>query len=347
MNPQDEESTESTPSDVEVNTETAPNRGWLLIGRYAYREFLADGCLDLAAGLSFRSLLSLFPALIAIVAILSLFGQSPDALSSALDHASGLVTETTWAAVYPTVAAILTAPAPGTGLIIGLVVAMWSSSGYVRAFGRAMNRIYDTTEGRSFIKYYAQMFLWTALLLVLGTISVSILVLSGSIAEAFGDAFGLAPLTLAIWNVAKWFILAGIVVFVVALLYYVTPNVKQPKFRWLSVGALLAIAVSVLATIGFVIYVANFANYNATYGALAGVIILLMWLYIINAILLFGAQLDSELERRRQLKAGIHAEYELQLPPRDTRASDKRAVRQAKDVEQARQIRESATGGES
>ncbi len=326
-----------------LSPDNSPRKTWWHIVRSTNREFFADGCLDLAAGLSFRTLLSLFPALIAIVSILSLFGQSADIVATTLSHVEGLVPESTWAMLGPALQAIITTPSPSIGLVVGLVLALWSSSSYVRAFGRAMNRIYDTTEGRSFIKYYAQMYLWSALLLVLGTISVSILVLSGPIAEAFGDAFGLAPLTLAIWNVVKWFILAGIVVFVVALLYYVTPNVKQPKFRWLSIGALLAIAVSVLATIGFVIYVANFANYNATYGALAGVIILLMWLYIINAILLFGAQLDSELERRRQLQAGIHAEYEIQLPPRDTKASDKRAARHAKDVKQARQIRESAT----
>lgn len=325
-----------------LSPDNSPRTTWWHIVRSTYREFFADGCLDLAAGLSFRTLLSLFPALIAIVSILSLFGQSADIVATTLSHVEGLVPESTWAMLGPALQAIITTPSPSIGLVVGLVLALWSSSSYVRAFGRAMNRIYDTTEGRGFVKYYAQMYLWTALLLVLGTLVISIFVLSGPIAEAVGRAIGVAPVIVAVWGGAKWFVLAATVVFVVALLYYVTPNVKQPKFRWFSVGAILAIVVSVFATVGFVIYVANFANYNATYGALAGVIILLLWMYIINAILLVGAQLDSELERNRELRAGLPAELVIQLPARDTRASDKRAQMLADEVARAKRIRELA-----
>lgn len=317
-------------------------RSWKYILRSTIREFSSDGCTDLAAGLTYRTVFSLFPGLIALVSILSLFGQSGDTVTRALEEVEGLVPADTWSTLEPALESILTAPAPGLGLIIGLLVALWSASGYVKAFGRAMNIIYYKPEGRGFVKLNLQMYLWTALFLLLGAIGLMIFVLSGPVAAAVGSAIGLGPVAVGIWNVVKWIVLAAIVVLVVALLYYATPNVKQPKFRWISVGAIVAIVVSCLATLGFAFYVSNFSNYNATYGALAGVIILLLWIYIINAILLFGAEIDSELERGRELQAGIAAERHIQLPPRDTKASDKRAQKYEEGVEAARVLRESA-----
>ncbi|GAA4283889.1 YihY/virulence factor BrkB family protein [Brevibacterium daeguense] len=316
---------------------------WKYVLRTTIREFSADGCTDIAAGLTYRTVFSMFPALIALVSILSLFGQSGQTVTSVLDQVQGLVPEDTWNTLRPALESVLTAPAPGLGLVIGLVVALWTASGYVKAFGRAMNTIYDVPEGRGGIKLNLQMYLLTALILLLGAIALMIFVLSGPIAEAVGNAIGLGPQAVAVWNIAKWFVLAIIVVVVIALLYYATPNVKQPKFRWISLGALIAIIVSVLATLGFFFYVSNFGNYNATYGALAGVIILLLWIYIINAILLFGAEVDAELERGRELQAGLPAEETLQLPARDTKASDKKAKKYQEDMSRARSLR--LTGG--
>ena len=319
---------------------TAPS--WKYVLRTTMREFSADGCTDLAAGLTYRTVLSIFPALIALVSILSLFGQDEQSVTSVLDQAEGIVPPDAWETVRPALESILTAPAAGLGLVIGLLTALWSASSYVKAFGRAMNTIHDVPEGRGAIKLNVQMYLLTALFLLLGAIGLMIFVLSGPVAEAVGNAIGLGSVAVTIWNIAKWFVLAAIVVLVVALLYYATPNVQQPKFRWMSMGALLAIIVAVLASVGFFLYVSNFGNYNATYGALAGVIILLLWIYIINAILLFGAEVDSEIERGRELQAGIAAEEELQLPARDTKASDKKAKKYAEDVERGRNLRESA-----
>lgn len=317
---------------------------WKYVLRTTIREFSADGCTDVAAGLTYRTVFSVFPGLIALVSILSLFGQSGQTVTAVLDQVQGVVPEDTWNSVRPPLESVLTAPAPGLGLIIGLLVALWSASGYVKAFGRAMNTIYDVPEGRGGIKLTLQMYLLTALILVLGAVALMIFVLSGPVAEGVGDLIGLGSAAVGVWNVAKWFVLAFIVVFVVALLYYATPNVQQPKFRWVSFGALIAILVSVLATLGFFFYVSNFGNYNATYGALAGVIILLLWIYIINAILLFGAEVDAELERGRELQAGIPAEVDLQLPPRDTAASDKKAKKFDEDVRRARSLRVTAGG---
>lgn len=324
-----------TPAEV-----TAPS--WKYVLRTTMREFSADGCTDIAAGLTYRTVLSIFPALIALVSILSLFGQDEESVTSVLDQAEGIVPADAWETVRPALESILTAPAAGLGLVIGLLTALWSASSYVKAFGRAMNTIHDVPEGRGAIKLNVQMYLLTALFLLLGAVGLMIFVLSGPVAEAVGNAVGLGSVAVTIWNIAKWFVLAAIVVLVVALLYYATPNVQQPKFRWMSLGALLAIIVAVLASVGFFLYVSNFGNYNATYGALAGVIILLLWIYIINAILLFGAEVDSEIERGRELQAGIAAEEELQLPARDTKASDKKAKKYAEDVERGRNLRKSA-----
>ena len=156
-------------------------------------------------------------------------------------------------------------------------------------------------------------------------------VLSGPLASAIGGVLGMSDVTLAVWNVARWFLLAGIVVLCVAVLYHATPNLKQPRFRWLSIGALIAIVVSILATFGFTFYVSQFGAFNATYGALTGVIIFLVWVFIVNGILLFGAELDCEIERVRQLQAGLPAEVTLQLPVRSTKLTQRQA-RQEEDI---------------
>lgn len=344
------ENTQSDPADApHPEDERKPDSpgeitkpAWKYILRTTVREFSADGCTDLAASLTYRTVLAIFPALIAVVSVLSLFGQGGGTVTAVLDEAEGIVPSDTWGTVRPALESVLTAPAPGLGLVIGLLAALWSASSYVKAFGRAMNVIHEVPEGRGGIKLNVEMYLLTALILVLGAVALMIVVLSGPVAEAVGDAIGLGSAAMTVWSIGQWFILAFVVVFVVALLYYATPNVQQPKFRWVSVGALIAIVVTVLASAGFFFYVSNFGNYNATYGALAGVIILLLWIYIVNAILLFGAEVDAEVERGRELQAGLPAEEELQLPARDTKASDKKAEKHREDVERARNLRRSA-----
>jgi membrane protein len=180
----------------------------------------------------------------------------------------------------------------------------------------------------------------TLVSLILIVIAALILVISGPVADAVGSALGIGETATTIWSIAKWPVLALVVVLILAILYYATPNAKQPKFRWMSMGALLAIVVLVIATVAFGFYVANFSNYDKTYGSLAGVVIFLLWLWIVNNAILFGAEFDAELERGRQLQAGIAAEEDIQLPPRDTRKSDKAAAKEEKDVAEGRRIRE-------
>lgn len=144
-----------------------------------------------------------------------------------------------------------------------------------------------------------------------------------------------------VWGIAKWPVMLAAVVAMVAILYYAVPNVQQPKFRWISVGAALAILVWVLASAAFGLYVSQFSSYDRTYGSLAGVIVFLLWLWLTNLALLFGAELDSELERGRELQAGLPAEERLLLPPRDTRGIEKAAAKQREDVARGRALRES------
>ncbi len=142
------------------------------------------------------------------------------------------------------------------------------------------------------------------------------------------------------WNIAKWPLLVAFAVVLLAVLYHATPNVKQPKFRWISPGGLVAVIVLALASLGFFFYVSNFGNYNATYGSIGGVIVLLLWLWLVNMALLFGAEFDAELERGRQLQGGIEAEESIQLPPRDTRQIEKNEEKEQKFVDQGRELRQ-------
>jgi membrane protein len=203
-----------------------------------------------------------------------------------------------------------------------------------------MNRIYEIPEGRPFWKLRPIMLVITVVALALMAAVLLMLVVSGPVAQAIGDVIGLGDAAVTAWSIAKWPVLAVAVVLIVAMLYYATPNVKQPKFRWISVGALVAIVTWVLASIAFAFYVANFSSYNKTYGSLAGVIVALLYLWLTNLALLFGAEVDSELERGRQLEAGMAAEKDLQLPPRDTRNIRKAEEKEAEDIAQGRRIRE-------
>jgi membrane protein len=184
------------------------------------------------------------------------------------------------------------------------------------------------------------MLLVTLVLGVLSLCAISMMVISGPLARAIGEVLGLGSAVLTAWSIAKWPLLVGIVVVVIALLYYITPNVRQPRFRWLSPGALLAIVAWFAGSLLFGLYVSNFSRFDATYGSLGGVIVFLIWLWVSNTALLLGAELDAEVERARELQAGISAEHEVQLPPRDTRASAKALVQHERDVVAGRKIRE-------
>ncbi|MBD7917153.1 YihY/virulence factor BrkB family protein [Cellulomonas sp. Sa3CUA2] len=318
-------------------------RSWVYVLRTTVREFLGDQCTDLAAALTYYAVLALAPALLAIVSLLSLVDRPDDVIDGIVELGEGAGAGEQVEGIRPVLENLSDAPAAGLALVVGLVVALWSASGYVAAFSRGMNRVYEVDEGRPIWKLRPVLLLLTAALVVIAVVVVALLVLSGPVAESVGEAIGLSGTVVDVWQVVKWPVVVVLVVVAIAVLYHWTPNVRQPRFRWLSLGALLALVVWVLATAGLGLYVSRFASYDETYGSLAGVIVLLLWLWLTNLALLFGAELDAELERGRQLQAGIEAERSIQLPPRDTSASDKRRDKLEKDVEQGRALREAAS----
>jgi membrane protein len=316
-------------------------QSWKYIAKKTLREFSKDQCTDLAAALTYYAVLALFPAILAMVSLLSIFGQGQSGANALMDIVRQ-VAPSSANTMQGVVDQLSQSHAGGIGLIIGLLGALWSASGYIGAFGRAMNRMYEIDEGRPFYKLRPVMLLVTLIAVVMVALVAVALVVSGPVARAVGDAVGLGSTAVTVWNIVKWPVILIVVVLVVAVLYYATPNIKQPKFRWISMGAGIAVVVWIVASVLFAFYVANFSSYNKTYGSLAGVIVFLLWLWITNLALLFGAEFDSETERARQLQAGMPAEETIQLPPRDTKASDKLAAKEEQDIAQGREIREQA-----
>jgi membrane protein len=311
----------------------------LYVARRTAQEFFKDQCIDLAAALTYYAVLALFPALVAVLSLVSLVGQREQTVDTLVEILSDVGAASAAEALRPTFDELAGSDVGGIALISGLVLALWSASAYVVAFGRGMNRIYGVREGRPIWKLRPLMLLLTLVLVVLVATMAVALVLTGSVAGAVGDAIGLGHSALVVWDIGKWPVMLAVLILIVALLYYVTPNVSHPRFRWLSAGSVVAILTWALVSIGFVFYVANFASYDRTYGSLAGVVIFLLWLWITNLALLFGAELDAEIERGRQLRAGIEAERVIQLPPRDTRRIRKAARRAEKDAALGRRIR--------
>ena len=313
---------------------------WKYIAKKTLREFNKDQCPDLAAALTYYAVLSLFPAILALVSLVGIFGDAQKTTDALLQIVRGFVPAETANTVGGVVSDLANAPAAGLTLVLGLATALWSASGYVGAFGRAMNRVYEVDEGRPFIKLRGTMLVVTLFAVVVVAILAGMLVLSGPVAEAVGGLIGLSGAFLTIWNIAKWPVMVALIIVIIAVLYYATPNVKQPKFKWMSMGSGIALFVFLLASLGFGFYVGNFGNYNKTYGALGGVIVMLLWLWILNMSLLFGAEFDAETERGRQLQAGIEAEETIQLPPRDTKKSEKLQKQEEEDIQHGRELRE-------
>ncbi len=249
-------------------------------------------------------MLAIFPAALALTALLGLVGQAERSVQTVVDVLEPLVSEQTLGTVRPVLEDLAGSETAGWALVVGLVLALWSASSYIGAFGRAMNRIYEIGEGRPWWKLRPIMLLITLIAVVLVAVVLLMLIVSGPLAKSIGDVVGLGDESVQVWGIVKWPIILLVVIVVVALLYYTTPNVQQPKFRWISVGATVAIVIWIVASVGFAFYVANFSSYNKTYGSLAGVVVTLIFLWLTNVALLLGAEIDSELERGRQLQAG-------------------------------------------
>ena len=297
-------------------------RGWWAALKRTVREFREDNLTDWAAALTYYGVLAIFPALIVLVSILGLVGAS--ATQPLIDNL-GAVAPGPAKEIFTSAIENLQGDrgAAGVLFVVGLLGALWSASGYVAAFMRASNAIYDMPEGRPVWKTLPVRVGLTVVLLVLLALTTIAVVLTGGLAEKVGDVIGLGGTAVTVWNIAKWPVLLLVVSFMFALLYWAAPNVKQPGFRWVSPGGIVAVIGWLIASGAFAFYVGNFGSYNETYGALGGVVVFLVWLWISNIVILLGAEFNAELERERAIDAGMRPEdKEPFAEPRDTRKMD-------------------------
>jgi membrane protein len=293
-------------------------RSWGGVLKRTVTEFKEDNLTDWAAALTYYGILAIFPALLVLVSILGLVGES--ATQPLIDNL-GSVAPGPAQDIFTSAIQNLQGSKGAAGIffIVGLAGALWSASGYVAAFMRASNSIYDIEEGRPVWKTLPTRVGLTVVLLALLAISAVGVTVSGGLAKEIGGVLGLSDTAITVWNIAKWPVLLLVVSFMFALLYWAAPNVRHPKFRWISPGGVLAVIGWVIASLAFAFYVANFGSYNKTYGALAGPIVFLVWLWISNIMVLLGAEFNAELERGRALEAGMPKDTEPFVEPRDTR----------------------------
>jgi membrane protein len=284
-----------------------------------FTEFSEDNMTDWAAALTYYGLLSLFPALLALVSVIGLVADPATVTQKVTQIVSSLGPSSaaqTFAGPIKSITA--NKSAAGILLIVSLATALWSASGYVGAFMRASNIIYETPEGRPIWKLRPLQMLVTLVMIVLLAVVALALVLSGPLVKIVAGPLGIGNTAVDVWNYGKWPVLIALVITMFSVLYYAAPNVKLRGFKWVTPGVVLALVVWLLASLGFALYVANFGSYDKTYGTLGGFVVFLVWMWITNVSLLLGMEVNAERERSRELAAGdARAEKEIQLEPRD------------------------------
>jgi membrane protein len=303
--------------DVPAGPADMRGRSWLAAGRRTIREFGDDALTDRAAALTYYAVLSIFPGLLVVVSLLGLAGKSAtQPLITNLGHAApGAVRQIFLHAVSSLQKGHTTA---GVAAIAGLAVALWSASGYIAAFMRASNVVYDVPEGRPLWKTTPIRVGLTVVIMVMLVVSAIMVVVTGGLARHLGQVLGIGSAAVTVWDIAKWPLLLIIVSLMFSILYWASPNAKR-GFQWVSPGGILAVVIWLIASGLFAVYVANFGHYNKTYGSLAAVIIFLFWLYISNIAVLLGAEFNAELERGRAAAGGVPLGQEPYVEPRDMR----------------------------
>lgn len=289
---------------------------WWDILKRTFREYRDDNLTDLAAALTYYGVLAIFPMLIVLVSILGLIGHS--ATQPLIENlgkvAPGPAREIFTSAIKNVQSNKGTA---GILFIVGLAGGLWSASAYIAGFMRASNIVWDVGEGRPIWKTIPLRLVVTLVTVVLLAVSAVAVVLTGGLAKEVGDVIGVGSSAVTIWDIAKWPVLVLAVSLMISILYYAAPNVRHPGFRWVTPGSILAVLLWIVASAAFAFYVASFASYNKTYGALGSVVVFLVWLWITNTVILLGAELNAEIERGRQIQAGAPADREPFLKPRD------------------------------
>jgi membrane protein len=292
-----------------------PRRAWIGVLKRTFSEFRQDNVTDWAAALTYYGILSVFPALVALVSILGLIGQS--ATKPLLDNLGGFAPGPAHKILENALHG-LTQSRGGAGIlfIVGLGGAIWSAAGYIGAFIRASNSIWDVEEGRPIWKTVPLRLIITVVMLILLTTTALAVAVTGPLADKVGKLVGVGGAAVTAWDIAKWPVLILVVSLMFSILYYAAPNVRQPGFRWVTPGGIVAVVVWIIASALFGIYVANLGSYNKTYGSLGAIIIFLVWLWLTNVAILLGAELNAEAQRGRQIEAGHPPEREPFLPPR-------------------------------
>jgi membrane protein len=292
-----------------------PKPAWGGVLKRTFSEFQEDNLTDWAAALTYYGILSIFPALIALVSILGLIG--PSATKPLLDNLGDFAPGPAHEILENALNGLTESRSPaGILFVVGLAGAIWAAAGYIGAFIRASNVIWDVEEGRPIWRTIPLRLVVTIVMLVLLAASAFAVVVTGPLAERVGKLLGIGGAAVTAWDIVKWPVLVLVVSLMFSILYYASPNVRQPAFRWLTAGGILAVVVWILASAAFGIYVASFGSYNKTYGSLGAVMIFLVWLWLTNVAILLGAELNAEIERGRQIEAGQPADREPFLPPR-------------------------------
>ena len=293
-------------------------RSWWDVLKRTISEFREDNLTDWAAALTYYGILAVFPALLALVSVLGLIG--PSATQPLIDNLSAVAPGPAKQVVTSAIQNLQrNSGAAGVLFVVGIALALWSASGYVAAFMRASNAIYEVGEGRPIWKTVPTRVLVTLTLLVMLAIVAIGVTVTGGLAREIGNLLGIGDTAVTVWDIAKWPVILLVVITMLALLYWAAPNVKHPRFRWISPGSVAGVLLWLAASAGFAIYVANFSSYNKTYGALGGVIVFLVWLWISNIAVLLGAELNAEAERGRQIEGGMPEDREPFIEPRDRR----------------------------
>lgn len=292
---------------------------WMATIKRAFKEFQDDNATDWAASLTYYSVLALFPGIIVLFSLLGVLGQYPQTTNALLNIVGDLGPSSTVDTLRGPIEDVTRNSGGAAALLgVGTLGAIWSASGYLGAFARASNSIYEVEEGRPFWKLRPQQVGMTILMLTLLAIVAIGLVVSGPVAQSIGNVIGVGSTAVTVWDIAKWPVMILLVAFICAILFYWAPNVEQGKFRWISPGSLFAVVVWIIASALFALYVTQFASYSATYGSLGGIVSFLLWIWISNNALLLGQELNAELEREREIVAGVPgAEKGIQAPLRD------------------------------
>ena len=292
-----------------------PRTAWPGVLKRTLREYRADNLGDLAAALTYYGVLAIFPMLIVLVSLLGLIGSS---VTQSLIHNLGRAAPSDARSIFTSAVKNIQAHRSTAGVlfIVGIATALWSASSYVAAFMRASNVVWDVEEGRPIWKTIPVRLAVTIVTVLLLTIAAIAVVFTGGLAQKLGNVIGVGSSAVTVWDIAKWPVLLLVVGFILAILYWAGPNVRQPGPRWVTPGGLVAVTLWVLASGAFAFYVSNFSSYNKTYGALASVVIFLVWLWITNTVVLLGAELNAEIERGRQIEAGTPPDREPYLPLR-------------------------------